>query len=206
MRLIPREEKFFDHFCKSADLIVEGTKEFRDLLNDLDHADSRARNIKFIESRADEVTHQTVELLHRTFITPIDRGDIYRLITKLDDILDTVEAASQRVQVYQIKSAPKHMKELTELCVNAAEDVRKAVKNLSELKKPGEILKHCIEVNRWENEADHILRGALASLFQDEQDIRLLIKLKEIYELLESVTDRCEDVANVVEGIVLEYA
>ncbi|HLG20237.1 MAG TPA: DUF47 family protein [Bdellovibrionota bacterium] len=205
-RLIPREEKFFDLFRQSADLIVEGAKAFRELLSDLKHGETRARDLKAIESRADEVTHHTVDLLHKTFITPIDRSDIHELICRMDDIIDYIEAASQRIVLYNLTSAPPHAAELADICVKSVEAIREAVNKLEDLKNSPEILRHCVEVNRLENEADHLLRTAMAKLFREESDARQIIKVKEIYELLETVTDRCEDVANIIEGIVVEYA
>lgn len=205
-RLVPREEKFFDLFRKMGDLLVAGSTEFRDMLGDLENLESRARAIKRIEHDADEVTHKTVELLHTTFITPLDREDIHQLISRMDDILDFIEAASERFHLYEIKVATPETRKLADICLRAAEDVRKAVAGLDNMKNTKEVIAACVEVNRLENEADHVLRAAMAKLFREEQDVRQLIKMKEIYELLETVTDRCEDVANVVEGIVLEYA
>ncbi|MBI3554787.1 MAG: DUF47 domain-containing protein [Deltaproteobacteria bacterium] len=205
-RLIPREEKFFVLFREIAGHIVKGATEFQAMLNDMGHVESRARTIKDIEHKADEVTHRTVELLHKTFITPLDRDDIHELIKGLDDILDFIEAASQRIWLYGITDATPEAHRLAEIVTHSADHVRRAVEQLDQLKNPDEIIKLCIEINRLENEADHVLRASMAKLFREEQDIRKLIKLKEIYELLETVTDRCEDVANIIEGIVLEYA
>ncbi len=205
-RFMPREGKFFDLFQKCADSIVEATYEFRKLVANPTQIDSHAKRIKDIEHIADEITHEAVELLHKTFVTPIDRDDIYELVSRLDDILDFLEAASQRIVLYRLKKITPEIGELAEVCVQSAEHVRKAVFELSNLKNSKDILRHCVEINRLENEGDQILRAAMAKLFRDEPDTRELIKLKEIYELLESVTDRCEDVANTIEGIVLEYA
>lgn len=205
-RLIPREDKFFDLFRQSAEQIVKGANEFKVMLSDLEHAESHARTIKDIEHRCDSITHQTIELLHTTFITPMDRDDIHELISKMDDILDFIEAASQRIYLYGVNVCPPEAKRLAEICVNSAELIQNAVAKLDNLKNPEDIIKLCVEINRLENEADHVLRAAIAKLFRDEPDTRHLIKLKEIFEFLETVTDRCEDVANVIEGIVLEYA
>ena len=205
-RLFPREEKFFDLFQKSSDLAVECAKEFQIMLTDLAHLETRSRNIKAIESKADEVTHHTVELLHKTFITPLDREDIYQLISRMDDILDFLEAASERMYLFGLNTTTPEMIALAEVCVKSTEAIRKAVFELHDMKNSKDIVRHCVEVNRLENEADHILRAAIAKLFREEPDTRQLIKFKEIYELLETVTDRCEDVANVIEGIVLDYA
>ena len=204
--LMPRETKFFDLFRDSADLIVEGAQELVALAKDPSQVDVRAKKISEIEHKADGITHKTVALLHQTFITPIDREDIHQLISRMDDILDFMEAASERILLYQIDKTTPEMVRLSEICLDCAKFVKLAVVELDNLKKPEEILKHCIELNRLENEADQVLRRAMATLFRDEKDTRQLIKLKELYELLETVTDRCEDVANIIEGIVLEYA
>ncbi|MBI3543723.1 MAG: DUF47 domain-containing protein [Deltaproteobacteria bacterium] len=205
-RLMPREEKFFDLFRDIADEIVKGATEFQAMLGDMGHVESRARTIKDIEHRGDNITHRTVELLHTTFITPLDREDIHELIKSLDDILDFLEAASQRIWLYGITEATPEMHRLAEICTHSAHHVRSAVAQLSNLKHPDEIIKICVEINRLENEGDHALRASMAKLFKEENDVKKLIKLKEVYELLETVTDRCEDVANIIEGIVLEYA
>jgi uncharacterized protein len=204
--LLPKEGKFFDHFKKSADLIVEGAEEFKKMLGDLQHSESWSRKIKQIEHNADEVTHATIDLLHKTFITPLDREDIHELISRMDDILDFIEAASDRVYLYGIKVCPPEAMELADICIQAAKDIKGAIYQLENLKNREQILKHCVEINRLENEADHILRRAMAKLFAEEQDMRTLIKVKELFEVLETVTDRCEDVANTIEGIVMEYA
>jgi predicted phosphate transport protein (TIGR00153 family) len=203
---LPREENFFALFREIAEQIVRAAHEFERMLGDLGKSAVHSSAIKDIEHRGDEITHQTMDLLHKTFITPMDREDIHHLITRLDDILDFIDASAQRVSLYEIHSAPAEMVALAKICVQAAENVKLAVEALSNLKKPDGIAKCCVEINRLENEADVILRASVARLFKEEKDTRLLIKLKEIYELLETVTDRCEDVANIVEGMILEYA
>jgi uncharacterized protein Yka (UPF0111/DUF47 family) len=147
-----------------------------------------------------------MDLLHQTFITPLDREDIHELSSTLDDVLDFIDAAAQRVLLFEIKQMPNEGRELAEVCVQATQKVQVAVGHLDNLKDPTAIKKLCVEINRLENEADHILRAAVAKLFRDENDIKNLIKLKEVYEILETVTDLCEDVANIIDGIVLEYA
>jgi predicted phosphate transport protein (TIGR00153 family) len=205
-RIASRESKFFDLFSESADLIVKASHEFKSMVMDMSQVELYSRNIKELEHQADGITHRTIELLHTTFITPLDREDIHKLITELDDILDFLEAASQRIFLYGITEITPEAKNLTEVCVQSAECIQKAVHGLRNLKNTDEIIRNCVEINRLENEADHILRSGMAKLFRDEPDTRQLIKMKEIYELLETVTDRCEDVANVIDGIVLEYA
>lgn len=205
-KFMPREGKFFELFQEISELIVKAASEFTALLSDLENSEMHSRNIKAIEHEADEVTHKTIALLHSVFITPIDREDIHQLIKKLDDIIDFIDAASQRIYLFDLKQIPQEGKSLAAVCVKSAEHVRAAVKLLNNLKQENLITKECVEINRLENEADQILRAAIAKLFREEPDIRTLIKLKEIYELLETVTDHCEDVANIIEGIVLEYA
>jgi predicted phosphate transport protein (TIGR00153 family) len=210
-RFLPKEGKFFELFRESADQLVLGAQECKALLVDLQKdgprgLESRARNIKAIEHKADEITHRTIEMLHKTFITPLDREDIHQLITKMDDVVDYLEAASQRIFLYDLRNLTPEAMHLVDICVASAEAVRRAVAELDNLENSAQILKACVEINRLENDADQTLRTAMAKLFRDEPDTRQLIKLKEIYELLETVTDRCEDVANIIEGIVLEYA
>lgn len=203
---VPREAKFFDMFRESSDLIVKGAQELIAMVDDLSNAEERAKNIKDIEHQADQVTHHAISELHKTFITPLDRDEIYRLITKMDDILDFIEAASQRFFLYDIRKITPEVKELAQIILRASEAVRQAVAGLEQMKNAPKILELCVEINRLENEADHVLRSGMAKLFREDVGFKELIKLKEVYELLESVTDRCEDVANIVESIVLDHA
>jgi uncharacterized protein len=203
---LPIEGRFFDLFKQSADLLVEAAHEYRAMLSDLKNIEIRSRRIESLEQRADEVTHATIELLHKTFITPLDRQDIHLLISEMDDIVDLIEASAQRMFLYGISVSTPETDQLADICVRSAEFLRSAIGGLENLKNSPQILKDCIEINRLENEADFVLRSAMAKLFHDEPDTRHLIKMKELYELLETVTDRCEDVANTIEGIVLEYA
>lgn len=203
---VPREGRFYDLFEGSAEEIVKAAKAFREMLNDLPNSSSHARTITACEQKADEYTHRTVELLHKTFITPLDREDIHSLITRLDDIIDYIEAAAERVHLYEITSLPSEAKEMADICVKSVTLIKKIIGQLNGLKNPDDIVRDCVEINKLENDADYVLRGALAKLFREEKDLRNLIKFKEIFELLETVTDRCEDVANTVEGIVMEYS
>jgi predicted phosphate transport protein (TIGR00153 family) len=203
---VPREAKFFDMFKESSTLIVQGAHELIGMCEDLSDSEARARNIKDIEHKADAVTHHAIAELHKTFITPLDRDEIYRLITKMDDILDFIEAASQRFHLYDIRKITPEVKELTQIILRSAEAVKEAVSGLEQMKNAPKILELCVEINRLENEADQVLRSGMAKLFREDVGFKELIKLKEIYELLESVTDRCEDVANIIESIVLDHA
>jgi len=205
-RLLPKETSFFDFFDQHAALTEEGCKEFLALVRSPANIDSKARRIKEIEHETDVITHRCVEALHRTFITPIERDDIYRLITKMDDIMDFVEAASERISLYELREMTEDVVDLADVLVRASADVRIACSLLRNLKDPQEILKKCIDINRLENEGDAILRRGLARLFRGEPNAITVIKWKEVYENLESATDRCEDVANIIEGTVLENA
>ena len=204
MRLLPHDASFFAHFEHQGKKTVEGCRAFLDMVEQPGDMERRAERVKQIEHECDEITHAVVEALHKTFITPIDRNDIYRLITKMDDIMDLVEAAADRLALYEIPAMTKEAAELARCLVDSAEHVLHAVSGIRDLGKPNGILQHCIEINRLENVADGILRGALARLFREEKDPIAVIKWKEIYETLESATDRCEDVANIIEGVVLE--
>lgn len=205
-RGLSRDNEFFSLFHDIADLIVQASQEFKKLCHDVDNVESYTQNIKDLEHQADNITHRTIELLHKTFITPLDRDDIYKLISRLDDIMDFIDATAQRIFYFDIKIITHETKQLADIVVAASQNIQKAVHGLQNLKFPREILTTCVEINRLENEADQILRMGVGKLFREEPDTRLLIKLKETYELLETVTDRCEDVANVIESIVLEYS
>jgi uncharacterized protein len=205
MRLLPHDASFFEHFEHQGKKTVEGCKAFLEMVENPTDLDARAQRVKQIEHECDEITHAVVQALHKTFITPIDRNDIYRLITKMDDIMDLVEAAAERMALYDIPSMTKEVGDLARCLVSSAEHVLGAVSSIRGLgKKTNGILQHCIEINRLENVADALLRSALARLFREEKDPIAVIKWKEIYETLEAATDRCEDVANIVEGVVLE--
>ena len=205
-RLMPHEGRFFDYFNGHAALILQGAVELRAMLDNIGELEVRAHNIKTIESKADLVTHDTIQLLHQTFITPLDREDIHQLITRMDDILDLMEDVSHCVFLYDLRTVTDEAKRLADICVACAEKVKTAVKLLDNMANSEAITKACSEIDRLETDADQVLRSGLAKLFRSEPDTRELIKMKEIYELLETVTDRCEDVANIIEGIVLENA
>jgi hypothetical protein len=206
-RFLPKETSFFDFFEQHAVLTVEGAKEFLSLVSTGANIDAKAKRIADIEHETDVITHRCVEALHKTFITPIDRDDIHRLITKMDDIMDFVEAASERIALYEITTMTAEVRDLADVLVRASEQVALATRGLRNLKDPQYILKLCVDINRLENEGDQILRRAVAKLFRENaNDPIMVIKWKEIYENLESATDRCEDVANIIEGVVLEHA
>lgn len=203
-RLMPREGRFFDLFNEHAEQLVLGAHELRALMGNVAELQERKRSIEKIEHRADKITQQTMQLLHATFITPIDRDEIHQLITRMDDILDLMEDVSQCMFLYDIHAVTDEARKLADICVASTEKIKAAVTQLSDLKNPESILALCKEVDKLESDADHVMRAAMAKLFREEPDVKHLFKLKEIYQLLESVTDRGQDVANIIEGIVLE--
>jgi uncharacterized protein len=205
-RFLPRETSFFDFFEQHAALTIEGTKEFLSLVTTGTNIAARCRRISDIEHETDTITHRCVEALHKTFITPIDRDQIHRLITRMDDIMDYVEAAAERIELYELTTMTGDCRDLADALHRAAQQVEGAVRGLRTLKEPQATLKLCIDINRLENEADAILRRSVARLFKEEKDPIFVIKWKEVYENLESATDRCEDVANIIEGVILEHA
>ena len=204
--LLPREDDFFGLFERHAALTVEGAKEMLRLVSGGQNVRALAARIKEIEHETDVITHTCVEHLHKTFITPLDRDDIHRLITRMDDIMDYIESAATAVMLYELSEMTVPARELADVLVRSTEAVAIAIGGLKNVKQADTILNACIEVNRLENEGDEILRTALADLFRGARDPLLVLKWKEIYEALENATDRCEDVANVIEGVVLEHA
>lgn len=203
-RLLPREGRFFELFNEHAAQIVEAARELSALMASGDDIERRAYNIESIEKRADKIAYAAIDLLHRTFITPIDRDEIHQLISKMDDILDVIEDTSQSIYAYDVKSITPEARRLAELCMACAEKVKSAVSMLSDMKNAQAIMIVCQDIDRLESEADHVMRSAMAKLFRDEPDLKQVMKMRSVYEMLETVTDRCEDVANVIQSIVLE--
>lgn len=203
-RLMPREGNFFKFFSDHAEQLVLGAQELRALMGNVSELPERKRSIEKIEHRADKITQQTMQLLHQTFITPIDRDEIHQLITRMDDILDLMEDVSQCMFLYDIHAVTDEARKLADICLASTEKIREAVGQLPNMKNGPAILVLCKEIDKLESDADHVMRAAMAKLFREEPDVKQLFKMKEIYQLLESVTDRGQDVANIVEGIVLE--
>jgi len=205
-RLMPREGRFFDNFVALCECVLHGSRELQALLVSFDDLDRRVFQIESIEKQGDKITHGTIELLHKTFITPIDREDIHQLITKLDDILDLIEDAAQTVQLYDIHSVTPEAVALADLCVKCVERTKAAIELLHSMRNAKAILDVCKEIDRLESDADRVYRKAMAKLFRDEPDVKQVMKLRTVYDLLEEITDRCDNVANILEGIVLENA
>ena len=204
MRFIPREEKFFDLFEELADKIDEGGKLFLDMLLNYDSFETRLVKLKEIEHEADDITHRTYEKMHTTFLTPIDREDIYALVNKMDSILDMTEAAAIRMSLYKIKAPKEELFQQARILNEATAKVKMIVCGLRDMKNAKMILNACVEINTLENAGDQILRATMARLFEHETDPFELIKWKEIFERFEEALDICEDVSNIVEGIVLK--
>jgi predicted phosphate transport protein (TIGR00153 family) len=205
-RFMPQEGRFFDLFNQHAELVVQGSHELAALMASVDDLQRRAYNIETIEKNADKIARQSLLLLHKTFITPLDRNEIHELITTMDDILDLIEDVAHSMFLYDIRVVTPEATQLADICAACAEKVKAAVSLLSNLEHTAKIMALCEEIDHLEADADHVMRAGMAKLFRDEADVLRVIKLKEIYELLETVTDRCEDVANVIESIVLERA
>ena len=203
-RLMPREGKFFDLFNAHAEKIVEGSCELAAMIGTFKDLDAHAQRIDVAERAADKITHECMALLHKTFITPFDRDQIHQLINTMDDILDLIQDVAESVALYDLRSVTPEARQLAEICQMCCDRVRAAVGLLTNVKQSNAIMKVCEEIDRLESDADRVQRAALQKLFRDENDVKQILKLRVIYDLLESITDRCEDVANVVEGIVLE--
>jgi uncharacterized protein len=208
-RLMPREGRFFELFNQHADTIVEGAQHLVDLMHQYADPTARQREIDAIdrvEKTGDTINHEAVSLLHKTFVTPFDREDIHGLISKMDDILDLIQDVAESMMLYDIQRVTPEAMQLASLSQMCCERVRSAVTMLDDMENADAILKTCNEIDQLESGADRVMRSAMSKLFRDESDVRQVIKLKAIYELLEAVTDKCEDVANLIEGVVLENA
>ncbi len=201
MRLIPRESKFFRMFADVSQNLTQGARLLHDILQNPANMEPRLDQLQAIEHRGDEMTHGIITALNQTFITPFDREDIHRLTSSLDDVLDFVNAAGVRLRLYKIKTPPSIAAELAAMIVEQSEELAQGV---SLLEKNKLVLEHCVEVHRLENEADRLSRNAIADLFDNEKDPIHLIKIKELYEVLETATDKAEDAANVLETVALK--
>jgi len=202
--LIPREVRFFDLFDRQSEHIIKAAGVLHELVHHFADARAKAHAIKEIEHQGDLITHEIVKRLNTTFITPIDREDVHALATRLDDVLDYIEAAAERLVVYRIKEPTSACRAMAEVIVQQTHSMDRAIKCLRTMDPA--FHEHAVEVNRLENSADALLRDSLAALFEEQGDPIEVIKWKEIYETMEIVTDRCEDVANVIEGIILKMA
>jgi len=203
---IPREEKFFGLFQESAQNAVKAAQVLKEMVDTWKNIEGRVGEITELEHNGDTITHQIMAQLHRTFVTPFDREDIALLAHTLDDITDFIHAAADAMLLYNVDRPGQRAKELADIIVQAASEVEKVIPQLQKRIVLSQVLKQCVEINRLENVADRVFRAAMAELFDDSTDIAQVIKWREIYEHMESATDRCEDVADVLEGVALKHA
>jgi uncharacterized protein len=206
LSFLPREAKFFDLFDQSAQNAAKAAKALNDLLTNWEDVERKVAGITELEHAGDAVAHEIIAELHRTFVTPFDREDIVLLAHSLDDVVDFIESSADAMLLYKIKEPTSRAKQLGDIIVQVTIEVEGAVAQIHRKLDLKEILRRCVEINRLENDADRVYRSAMAELFDDSSDIPLIIKWREIYDYLETATDRCEDVANVLEGVALKYA
>ena len=203
---MPKEEKFFELFQKQAAHNVEGAKLFHEMVKSWSLEPERFRKLQDIEHEADITTHEIFDRLNRTFITPFDREDIHELGSEMDDIVDLVQSIATRMQLFHIETTTPELVQLSEILWQSADTVRKAVTDLADKEKTRRVLDYCIEINRLENAGDRALEAAIGKLFHGKPDALEVIKWKEIYEGLEIAIDKCEDVANIIESILVKQA
>ena len=199
--LAPREERFFEMFDTSVDVVLRGARLFNDLLQDFSDVERKAKALKEVELEGDQNTHRVMEALNRSFVTPIDRDDIHALNAGLDDVLDYMEALASRLLLFKIQEITPEMKEFGKLLLMATEQIAEAVHNLRHIDR---LLPFCKEIKNLENLGDDLSRKVISDLFENEKDPIQLIKLKELYGRMESTMDKCEDLANTIESIVIK--
>ena len=203
---MPRGKIFFDLYEESAENMVKTAEQMKELVNSWQDIEGHVERIDELEHVGDNITHRIIELLHRTFVTPFDREDMALLAHSLDDVVDLIHAAAVAMHIYKIDTPKEGAKDLAGIIVTATKEVAVALGQLRNHPKLKQVLPHCIEINRLENAADKVFRGAMAELFENCNDTADVIKWREILEHMESATDRCEDVANVLEGVALKHA
>lgn len=203
-KLLTSSEPFFTAFEEHAARTLEGARLLCELLQSCSEVEETARRIKDLEGAGDTITHKTIELLHTTFVTPLDRTQIHRLITGLDDVLDLLEGVAEQVWLYEIREPTAPGVALARLLVQAVEAIGRSLPNFRDLRDPKRLEEEVIEVHRIENEADELLRSAVAGLFATSTDPMHVLKWKDVYEQLEEATDACEEVAGVIEAILLQ--
>jgi uncharacterized protein len=206
MRLFPKEENFFNYFEELADKIEEGGIFFLEMTQNRDYSAAKVARLKELEHEADGITHKTYERMHKTFLTPMDREDIYALVNKMDSVLDIIEATAIRIHMYKVKKPDDEIIKQAEILLRAIKKIKIIVHGLRDMKNAKMILEGCVEINTLENAGDIVLRNIIRDLFLKEQDPIELIKWKEIFERIEEAIDVCEDVSNIVEGMVLKMA
>lgn len=203
---LTRDGVFWSAFSAMTERTVEATDALREMLEQPARATELAARIKDLEHAADKITHEVVQALHQTWITPLDREEIHALITSLDSVLDFVDAAGDKIALYEVDSVRPEALELVETLQKSVADIQKAVNGLQKIKDPAPLLELCRSINKHEHDADMIFRKALARLFKEKTDPLEVMKWRDILESMETSTDRAEDVANIIEGIILEHA
>ncbi|NOK31744.1 DUF47 family protein [Corallococcus exercitus] len=205
-KLMPKSDEFFDDFDAQCARTVEGAKLLHELLADYRDVPARVQALKDVEHKGDDVTHAAFNRLHQQFITPFDRAQIHTLLSRIDDVLDLTNAAAARLLYYEIESSRPDATELARLLVLSTQKVQEVVAALRLIKKPEQILAGCKEIKHLETQADEVLRAGMGRLFKSGVDTLTIIKWKEILDLIETATDKCQGVANVIEGVVLEHS
>ena len=204
-RLIPKDESFFDLFEQAANRLVTAAGVLVEATGKSETLPENAKRLERLEHDADQLTHELVEKVNRSFITPFDREDIYSLATELDDVMDLIEATTERFILFKVQQVLPQAQEIAKVIQQQTQELQRVMPQLRRLKRDS-IMPHCVEINRLENVGDRLLRDAMASLFDGRYDPLTVIKWRELYELMEQATDKCEDVANTIEGIVLKNA
>lgn len=205
-KFLPKQKTFFDLFKQAAQKLVLASEEFSLLVNDLPDAEKHAKKINDYEHEGDAIALLSYQLLHKSFITPFDRHDIHLLTTQLDDILDQINRLAQRFVVYHFNSIPLEIDQLAKVNLQVTEKVKAAVDKLDSLKNQQAIIEVCADIDQLENDAEAVLLTGLDNLFLQENDFKQLIKLKEVFEQIKAITNSCQDAANLVKSIMLEYA
>ena len=203
---LPRGGNFFDLFEASARNMGKAAQNLKELVDTWENPGDKLAEITEIEHEGDSITHQIMDQLHRTFVTPFDREDIAILAHSMDDVTDFIHAAADAMVIYKVAKPQQRGRELSTTIVQVTAELEKAMPKLRQRKALKDILEYCVEINRLENVADQIFRSAMAELFENTADVAELIKWREIYENMESATDRCEDVANILEGVAIKNA
>jgi predicted phosphate transport protein (TIGR00153 family) len=203
LNFLPREEQYFDLFVQMTLYISEAARELKEMMSDKNHNyQEYSQRIKGLEHACDELTHNVATRLNKSFITPFDREDIYTMSSALDDIVDLIDDAARAIVIFDVHETTDYAREFAEVIERMAEQLREIV---SILRKPKNITQRLVEIHRLENEGDDIYHAAIADLFHEEHDPLTVLKWKEIYEKLEAAVDRCENVANIIESVIIKH-
>jgi len=206
LRIFPRTHNFFSNFQKSSENMVEGAQLLCRMIANKEERADLVKQLEICEHIGDKITHDVIDMLHQTFLTPFDRSDIHTLVVKMDDILDIVYFIGNRMTIYNVSEMPEEVAQLADIVYQSTKEIAKALAGLENMKNMQKVLNHCIEVNRLENEADEKVNIVIEKLFRNGWEAIQVMKLKELIENLEMAEDKCEDVANIIENIILKYA